>query len=149
MAFVHQITARFFEVDRAGIIFFGRIFEYCHTAYEQLLAAMGTGITELFEEHNLGMPLVHAEADFCKPIRMQERIDVQLEVSAISERSIHFSFRLVGSDDGVQRATASLVHAFVALDSFAPARPPLLLIEGLRKLGLIDDAIEPPGSEAG
>ncbi len=149
MAFVHQITARFFEVDRAGIIFFGRVFEYCHTTYEQLLASMGTGITELFEEHNLGMPLVHAEADFCKPIRMQERIDVELEVATISERSIRFSYRLRGSDDGTVRATANLVHAFVALDSFAPASPPPLLLEGLRKLGLVDSATGPGGSAAG
>jgi hypothetical protein len=38
--FVHHHTARFFEIDRAGIVFFGRIFEFCHEAFEELLLAI-------------------------------------------------------------------------------------------------------------
>ncbi|MDP6943925.1 MAG: polyprenyl synthetase family protein [Myxococcota bacterium] len=36
MSFEHRLTVRFYEVDRAGIAFFGRVFEYCHAAYEAL-----------------------------------------------------------------------------------------------------------------
>ena len=40
MSFEHRLIVRFYEVDRAGIAFFGRIFEYCHAAYEGLLVAV-------------------------------------------------------------------------------------------------------------
>ena len=32
---------RFQDVDAAGVLFFGRIYDYCHQAYEELWAAAG------------------------------------------------------------------------------------------------------------
>jgi len=39
--FEARFPVRFHDVDRAGIIFFAKILEYCHAAFEDLLAASG------------------------------------------------------------------------------------------------------------
>jgi acyl-CoA thioesterase FadM len=139
VAFVHHVTARFYEVDRAGILFFGRVFEMCHAAYEELLLSIGLGIEQLFEVERTGMPLVHVEADFGRPIRMHDRLDVSLTVERLGDRSVSFAFRITGAGaPGDLRATARLVHAFVTHGDLGPASPPPRLLAGLRQLGLIE-----------
>ena len=39
MAFEYGLTARFHEVDRVGIVFFGRAYEYAHICFEEVLTA--------------------------------------------------------------------------------------------------------------
>jgi len=137
--FVHQVTARFFQVDRAGILFFGRVFEFCHEAFEEVLALVAGGkMSRMFEELDFGLPLVHAEADFKRPIRMGDVISVELVVHELREHAIVFGYTLRGAD-GEVRATAQLVHAFIELSSFSGCSAPAWFGDGLRKLNLLED----------
>lgn len=137
MAWEVELTARFYEVDRAGIVFFGRIFEYCHVAYEELWTAALGRFEAAFEAAEWATPLVHAEADFKRPIRMGDRFTVSLELVERGERSLTFGYRLVGID-GTLRATARLVHAVVDPQTFKPIAAPASLLDALRKVGLIE-----------
>lgn len=135
MSFEHRLTARFYEIDRAGIVFFGRFFEYCHATFEEMvLAAFGEWDSHIANK-TWGMPLVHAEADFQKPTRMGDRLTVHLDVGRLGKRSVTFAYRVVG-EDGEPRATAKLVHAFIDMKSFEPLDVPQEFIEGIRKIGL-------------
>jgi len=134
--FTHQVTARFFHVDRAGIIFFGRIFEYCHIVFEEMLAQVFERVAPTFEEHDFGMPIVHCEADFKRPMNMEDRLNISVEVSQLSERSITFEYTVLGQKGDV-RATAQIKHAFVRLSTFESCGPPEILTNGLRQLDLI------------
>ena len=125
-------------MDRAGILFFSRVFELCHATYEELLLALGSSIDTLFEEYRVGMPLVHAEADFTRPIRLHDRLAIELAVERLGKRSITFGYRIVGADDDALRATAKLVHAFVDLDGFEPTTAPDDFVAGLRQLNLLE-----------
>ncbi len=134
--FEHSATVRFHEVDRAGIAFFGRAFEYCHAAFEELLAA--TGLDHVLDGGAWRLPLVGAEADFRRPMRMGDRLRVELEVAGLDERSVTFRFTLRG-EDGDVRATVRHVHAAVDADSYEPITLPRELAEGLARLSLIED----------
>ena len=145
MAFEHTLTVRFHEADRAGIAFFGRVFEYCHTAFEEMLMAAGDNLASVFDEGGWGMPLVHVEADYARPMGLGHRLLISLEVERVGERSVTFVFQVRGKEDGELRATVKMVHAFVTapegLDRVEDmkSRPvPERLLAGLRRLGLVD-----------
>ena len=141
MPFVHRVTARFYEVDRAGIVFFGRIFEMCHATYEELLLAGGSSIEALIAEEGVGMPLVHSEADFVRPIRLHDRIDVALTVERVGERSMTFAYTLTGAGGAEDvRARAKLVHVFVNIADMTPARPPACVFDALVRVSVLEDA---------
>lgn len=141
MSFVHRTTVRFFQVDRAGILFFGRVFEMCHAAYEEALLASGNRIDAMIASDGVGMPLVHTEADFIAPMRLHDRLDVLPQVEGLSERSVTFGYRIVGSDDGKLRARTKLVHAFVDLKSFKATRAPQHWLRQWVDLGILDEAM--------
>ena len=136
MVFRHSVTARFFEIDRAGIVFFGRFFEYCHATFEELLARLYGNPEESFAAGRWAMPLVHAEADFQKPVRMGDRIDIALGVERLGERSVTFAYALT-SADGAPHARVKMVHACIDLKTFKPRAVPDDLVAGLTRLGLL------------
>ncbi len=135
MAFELRITARFYEIDRAGIVFFGRVYEYAHSALEEALALMFGHPETMFSKYRFGMPLVHSEADYQHPIRMGDRLIVRMHVERIGSRSITFLYQITG-EDGLHRCQVKLVHAFIEMSSFKGIPIPREFLDALPKAGL-------------
>ena len=136
MPFVHHTTARFHQVDRAGIAFFACAFEYAHDCFDEILIAA-------FDDPNLdklgfGMPLVHAEASYKRPIRLYDRLELRATIERQGERSVTFRYDVVGDDD-VLRCVVHLRHAFVAFPEFVGRSVPDHFIERMQALGLIGE----------
>lgn len=123
-------------MDRAGIVYFGRVFEYCHIAYEELMTAIFGGIEGVFSGTDWGMPLVHAEADYKAPIRLDDRLTVELRVERLGAGSVSFGFRVLGPE-GDLRATVQHVHAFVDMRRFAKREVPQAFLDGVIAQGLV------------
>ncbi|MCB9765271.1 MAG: acyl-CoA thioesterase [Alphaproteobacteria bacterium] len=138
MPFHHTVTVRFSEVDGAGIAYFSRVFEYCHAAYEELLRAGDVPLQRLLAEESWVLPLVHAEADFKRPLRLGDRVRVEVAVSRLGRTSVHYAYRLVG-EEGTTRATAELVHAFIDKESQRPRPIPESFAAALGRLGLLPE----------
>lgn len=105
---------RFQEIDLAGIVFFARIFEACHDAYIQFLLEYGHHIKEEFEKRTYIAPLVHAEADFIKPIHFAEKIRVEIIKIQVTERKVAYGFRLKREVGEEVVAVAQTLHVFVS-----------------------------------
>lgn len=143
MTFTHEVTVRFNEVDRAGIAFFGRVFEWCHEAYEELFATAGLRIRDMFEKESWAMPLVHAEADYRRPMRLGDRLAIEVRLERLGRRSLSLAYTVRGAEGGAPdedvRATARLVHAFVELDRFAPREVPDKVRDALARMGMLGE----------
>jgi 4-hydroxybenzoyl-CoA thioesterase len=134
MAFTHPITVRFQHVDSAGIVFFSRVFEFCHEAFEALLEAMDMPLPQLLETEGWGLPVVSAHADYSRPMKLGEHLDIDCRVQKMGRSSLTFGFQV--SCEGSIRAEVQVTHAAVALDGFRVKSLPEQLINGLTQLGL-------------
>lgn len=128
---------RFHEVDRAGIVYFARPFEWCHVAYEELLHELFGGVEPIFTVKDWGTPLVHAQADYRRPFKLDERVQIDVTVARVGRGSVEYAYALsvCGDAPGEPRATVRLRHAFVGRD-WKPRAVPEELLQGLRRLGL-------------
>ena len=135
MAFEFKLTARFFDIDRAGIVFFGKVYEYAHATLEEALALMFGHPESMFSTLGFGMPLVHSEADYTHPIRMGDKLVVRMSVARVGSRSITFDYDIIGEDTR-PRCRVRLVHAFVDLRTFQGIAVPQGFIEALPQAGL-------------
>ncbi|HTM00771.1 MAG TPA: thioesterase family protein [Candidatus Omnitrophota bacterium] len=116
-----SLPVRFQDVDAAGVLFFGRIYDYCHQAYEELWAAAGVDRAWIFSGADFLIPIAHSEADYRAPLRHGERVDVRVDVTHVGRASFHLAYRVTGPrGDGDLRATAKTVHAFVARETMRP-----------------------------
>ncbi len=135
MAFLHTLTVRFHEIDRAGIVYFGDVLQYCHVAYEELMTQIVGSLETFFSESGWGMPLVHTEADYSRPNRLGDALVIALTVERLGKSSVTFAYEIRCGEE--LRAKAKLVHAFVNMKTFQPIEAPETFKSGLSELGLL------------
>ena len=119
MSFRTTLPVRFQDVDAGGVLFFGRIFDYCHQAYEEFVASAGVDPARYFAGDDYLVPIVHAEADYRTPIRHGERVTVAIEVSRVGRASVGLRYRVTGPKDDL-RVEVATIHAFVERAAMKP-----------------------------
>jgi 1,4-dihydroxy-2-naphthoyl-CoA hydrolase len=109
---------RFQDIDAAGIIFFARVFEYLHDAFFECLASRGIDIAAVLSSRAWGMPVVHAEADYRRPLRFGDAVAVELDSADIGESSLTARYTI---RDASERARVycegRTVHVFIDRDT--------------------------------
>ena len=126
----YPFTLRLHDVDGAGRIFFGHLFRHFNDASEAFLAAAGHPLSELLAGGEILLPVVHAEADFRRPLRHGESLTIEVEVAQVGERSFTLGYRVVDDEEGL-RAEGQTVHVCVDAASGESRRLPDWLREVL------------------
>lgn len=116
MAYETLWKVRFDDIDRAGILFYPALFDNIHRGVEDLLEDIGYNYHDMLTE-GLGMPTVHAEADYYSPVSYRDRVILSITPS-ISQSSVtfHVSGHVEGEDETKFEATEK--HATIDFDTF-------------------------------
>lgn len=108
----HGTTIRMSHTDCAGVMFFPRLLELAHESWEALLTESGIRLWELIQGEGPLLPIVHCEADYRHPMRLGQKITVELSTADRGDRSFRLEYRFV-SETGDAIATAQTVHVCV------------------------------------
>ncbi|MBU0500502.1 MAG: acyl-CoA thioesterase [Gammaproteobacteria bacterium] len=129
--FHHRISIPFQDVDLAGMVFFAHFFRYAHETYEIFMTAIGHPLDGILREAVFALPLVHAEADYKKPLRLGDTTLIELSLKRLGESSfsLHYLFR---GGDGEPRATAETVHVALDVELGRPCAIPARLRDALK-----------------
>ena len=93
-SFVTQLQVRFGDVDPAGIVYFPKIYDFIHEAFEELWDVhVGRRYYHLIGEEQLGFPLVHSDVNFKHPLRFGDRPLVRVTCFEIGHSSIGLHYR--------------------------------------------------------
>ncbi len=123
----HKITIPFHDIDAAGIVFFAHLFRYAHEAYEHFMSAIGHSLADVINEGNYLLPLVHAEADYKKPLHHNETVTIELVVKKLGDTSYILHYHFLAANDEL-RAEVETIH--VTLD--AKNQQPVSIPDSLR-----------------
>jgi 4-hydroxybenzoyl-CoA thioesterase len=78
----------FHDVDPAGTAYYPRLVDLCHQAFEAFFnARIGPSYAKVIEG-GTGFPTVRFEADFIRPIRHGDTIDIGVRVEKVGRTSI-------------------------------------------------------------
>jgi 4-hydroxybenzoyl-CoA thioesterase len=119
MTFVSRIRVRFGDEDHAQIVYYPRFFHFFHCAFEDFFNEQGYPYRACLDVDRVGWPAVHAEADFEKPVRFGEEIDVSVEVARIGEKSATFEYTGRRSGGGERVCKGRIVVACISMDDYA------------------------------
>ncbi len=103
-------TIRLHHTDAAGVVFFERFFELAHDVYEEWLDAVGMSLSPDLSRVDVMTPVVHAEADFRAPLRLGDRVTIDVAVEAVGEKSYTMRYDMTQAD-GRPAAEVRIVHA--------------------------------------
>lgn len=113
--FFHDLRVRFQDVDAAGIVFFARILDYCHDGYVAFLSAAGCPLHVSLQQKAWIAPLVHAEADFIRPLRFGELLRIHLVAARLRGSVYTLGYRLERAPDAAAAPGAAAPGEVVAV----------------------------------
>jgi 1,4-dihydroxy-2-naphthoyl-CoA hydrolase len=114
--FTTNIKVYFYDADPAGIIFYASLFKYVHAAYEDLMRSLHTERDYFFDKEYI-LPIIHAEADYVKPIKVGDELHIDVVVSSLRDSSFELTYKFYKSNDQFT-AIAKTVHVCVLKDEF-------------------------------
>lgn len=120
--FTYETPITLRDADGAGVLFFARYFALAHDAYEAFMAARGLSTAQIIGATGYVVPVVHAEADYRRPLALGERATVRLEVAEVKRRSFTVRYELL-TESGETAAKLHTVH--VAVDKESKRAVPL------------------------
>lgn len=103
MTYRTRFPVRFGDVDSAGIVYYPRFLHFCHVGMECYFRDVhGRPYPEMIhpDRDDLGFPTVHVEADFHRPLRYGDEVEVAVEIETVGRSSVVWRFRIgaVGRD---------------------------------------------------
>ena len=120
--YTYKTTIRLHHTDAAGILFFAHLFVIAHECYESFLEPEVT-FNSIFNEKNLKMPIVHAEADYYKPLRTSDKITITPQLENIGDSSFSIVYD-VHTENGENAAKVKTNHVLRELKGNRPRSLP-------------------------
>ena len=131
--YIYNTKIRLFHTDAANLIFFSRIFDIAYECYEEFLEKSDFGVKKIINDNNINMPVVHAEADYIKPLRIGDKIEIRMSLNSSSKSSFILDFALF-NESGEKAAKVKTVSVVIEAKSGKSIKIPEKLLKILNSL---------------
>ncbi len=101
----------FFDCDPAGILFYGNIFFFCHTAYEELISSFNLKIN-YWQNDEFVVPIIKSTADYLKPFKYGDELTIEVCANELRESSFELNYKC-SNQSGDVCAEVSTVHVLI------------------------------------
>jgi 4-hydroxybenzoyl-CoA thioesterase len=115
------------DVDRMGIMYFGRYVRFAEMAETEFFRALGYSYDTLHAQFGIWLARVRLEVDFRSPARLDDEVVCRAELVKIGASSMHFRFPVERVADGTRLADIALVIACLRADTLKTVRTPVPL----------------------
>ena len=128
----YQTVIRLHHTDAAGVIYFANLFVLAHVCYEAFFE-QHTSIGSILEQDELLVPIVHADADYLMPLRVSDKISIEMAVTKIGKSSFELGFTFSNESSQIT-AKVKTIHVVIAKDTRKPVAIPQFIKGALETL---------------
>jgi 1,4-dihydroxy-2-naphthoyl-CoA hydrolase len=133
--YIYNTKIRLFHTDAARVIFYSNLFNIAYECYEEFLEKSGFSVKKVLNDGKLLIPVVHAEADYFKPLRLGDKIEIRMALNSSGKSSFVLDYILF-NEYGEKAAKVKTIHAIVEAKSGKPIKIPEKLLEILNSLNI-------------
>jgi YbgC/YbaW family acyl-CoA thioester hydrolase len=120
-----RIKVRFGDIDHAGIVYYPRIINYFHVAFEEFFSdRVGLPYHELLDDRKLGFPSVNVDVDFRETLAFGDLVRVEIQTIRMGESSLTLRYRIRKEGENAVCVEARITTVCVDMDTFKPVRIP-------------------------
>lgn len=119
----------FYDCDPAGIIFYSRVFEFAHSAYEQLIQSIEKN-EDYWNNNKYIVPIIKTEANYIKPIKNEDEITINVKLNQLRSSSFELQYEMLNESDE-PLCNVKTVHVFVNKQSWEKMDMPGNIKRGL------------------
>jgi 1,4-dihydroxy-2-naphthoyl-CoA hydrolase len=81
----------FYDCDPAGILFFARIYELCHSCYEAMIESFNLE-NNYWSNDDYIVPIIHSEAKYRNPFAYGQTANIELKVTSLKNSSFELRY---------------------------------------------------------
>jgi 1,4-dihydroxy-2-naphthoyl-CoA hydrolase len=122
------------DIDAAGIAFTGRLVTIALEALESGLSQVGMDFAAMIRAKRYGVPLVHIEGDFKRPLRHGDAVDIELVCEEVGARSYTCRVDLVPAGGTAPAASLRFKAAVIDMHTFKAIDMPAEFAAALARL---------------
>jgi len=101
----------FYDCDPAGILFYAKIYELCHSAYEEMIQSFNLK-EDYWSNEDYIVPIIHSEATYHKPLVYNSFVEIELSVANLSSSAFKL-FYACKNENGELCVEVKTTHVFV------------------------------------
>ncbi len=121
------------DTDAGGVVYHARYLAFFERARSDWLLELGIPQTGLRERDNRLFAVSRMDIEFLKPARLEDELEVTVDVEQFRAASVIFSQRM-HHVDGRELARASVRAVCLTADTFRPARMPASMQRAIQNL---------------
>jgi acyl-CoA thioester hydrolase len=119
------------DTDAAGVVYFANYLKFMERARTEWLRQYGCDHNELAEKNKIAFAVRSLKAEYLKPARLNENLDVKTQIKSARKASLEFIQTIVRGNDVL--VTAETLVACVDTVSFKPVAIPQSLISRIEQ----------------
>lgn len=112
----------FSDCDPAGIIFYSRVFEFCHKVYEELISSFNLEENYWSNQKYL-VPIIKTSSKYLKPLKYNDEISIRLVVRELKKSSFELHYSIYKNND--LSVVVSTIHVFINPKTWEKTEIPL------------------------
>jgi 4-hydroxybenzoyl-CoA thioesterase len=125
MAFRARHPVRHPDVDRAGIVYFPRFYDFFHRTLEDFFVEeVGFAYWDLEAERQLALPVVRIETDFDRPLAHGDLVTIELETLRLGAHSVDLASKVYRPGQAEPASSSRIVLCCVQLPGWTKAALP-------------------------
>lgn len=125
--FRHPVRVYYEDTDAGGVVYYANYLKYLERARTEFLRARGLEQTALLAEHDLVFVVRALTADYLKPARLDDALEVVTKIATIGRASLQFAQAVMRGDERLFEATVTIACVKLSLLKPAPLPPDLVL----------------------
>ncbi|QJD29609.1 tol-pal system-associated acyl-CoA thioesterase [Methylococcus geothermalis] len=132
-AFVWPVRVYYEDTDAGGVVYYANYLKFMERARTEWLRALGFEQDSLRERWGVIFAVRSVQADYLKPARFNDALQVSAEL--VEARPASFSFVQRVMREGVTLCEGRVRIVCLAADSFRPQAVPEVVLKRLREVG--------------
>ena len=128
----YETVVRICLTDAGGVVYFANYFVLAHECYESFLDKDNL-IGAVIGRDEYIIPVSHAEADFRMPLKVSEKVFVEMTLKKMSRCSFGLNF-VISNESGEVAAEVNTEHAVLNKSTWKPVKIPEVLKAALGNL---------------
>ncbi len=122
------------DVDFARVLYYARYYTFVDRAFTAWMHEHNVYYRQMHEEWSVATPIVTSHCRYRGPLRLEDRLEVRLELNELTARGYRIDFHVIRLPDDVRVAEGYTEHRFVDPALRRPTEPLALFYAALQAM---------------
>ena len=126
-----QTKVYYKDVDKMGVVYYSRYFEYFEQGRTELLNSFGLNVSEI-ENQGVFLPVILAHCEYNKSVRFEDQIIIISKINQIPKSRLKINYSIIKIDPIEKIANGWTQHAFTK-ENGKPTRAPEIIVNTIKQ----------------